>query len=107
MLLACVTLTPLPAKAQTMTLSREQCVEIALSDNPTIRIADMEVRRTDYSRRETLAALFPSIDFGASYQRSIELQTVKMNMGDTSQSLKMGSDNTWNLGFQADRKSVV
>ncbi len=101
MLLACVTLTPLPAKAQTMTLSREQCVEIALSDNPTIRIADMEVRRTDYSRRETLAALFPSIDFGASYQRSIELQTVKMNMGDTSQSLKMGSDNTWNLGFQA------
>lgn len=101
MLLACVTLTPLSAKAQTMTLSREQCVEIALSDNPTIRIADMEVRRMDYSRRETLAALFPSIDFGASYQRSIELQTVKMNMGDTSQSLKMGSDNTWNLGFQA------
>lgn len=82
-------------------LSREKCVEIALSDNPTIRVADMEVQRMDYSRRETLAALFPTIDFGASYQRSIELQTVKMNMGGGSQSLKMGTDNNWSLGFQA------
>lgn len=101
MLLGVAALMPLQASALAMTLSREQCVEIALSDNPTIRIADMEVRRMDYSRRETLASLFPSIDFSAGYQRSIELQTVKMNMGNTSQSLKMGSDNTWNLGFQA------
>lgn len=101
MLLGAAALMPLQAADLAMTLSREQCVEIALSDNPTIRIADMEVRRMDYSRRETLASLFPSIDFSAGYQRSIELQTVKMNMGNTSQSLKMGSDNTWNLGFQA------
>lgn len=82
-------------------LSREECVRIALETNPTIRVADMEVRRTDYSKRETLASLFPSIDFSGSYQRSIELQTMRMNMGGQSQSIKMGSDNAWNLGFTA------
>ncbi|MDE6553168.1 MAG: TolC family protein, partial [Muribaculaceae bacterium] len=41
----------------------------------------------------------PQIGFSLSYQRSIELQTIRMNMGGQSQKLKMGSDNTWNTGF--------
>lgn len=89
------------APAQELTLSREQCVEIALRDNPTVIIADMEVKKVDYAKKEVMASLFPSIDFSASYQRSIELQTIRMNMGGESQSLKMGSDNTWNMGFSA------
>ena len=91
----------LPALAETLTLSREQCLEIALRDNPTVRVADMEVKKVDYAKKETLAGVFPSIDFSASYQRSIELQTIRMNMGGESQKLKMGSDNTWNMGFSA------
>ncbi len=67
--------------ADPLVLSREQCVEIALRDNPTVRIADMEVKKYDYSKKEVLASLFPSIDFSAAYQRSIELQTIRMNMG--------------------------
>lgn len=86
---------------QTLTLSREQCIEIALQDNPTIKVADMEVKRMDYSKKETLAALFPQIDFNLAYQRSIELQTINMSMGGQSQSIKMGSDNSWNMGFSA------
>ena len=31
-----------------MILSRQQCLEIALRDNPTVKIADMEVTRVDY-----------------------------------------------------------
>jgi len=87
--------------AEQLTLSREQCVEIALRDNPTVIVADMEVKKVDYAKKEVIASLFPSIDFSASYQRSIELQTIRMNMGGESQSLKMGSDNTWNMGFSA------
>ncbi len=90
-----------PIAAETLSLSREECVEIALRDNPTVRIADMEVKKVNYAKKETLASVFPSIDFSASYQRSIELQTIRMNMGGQSQSLKMGSDNTWNMGFSA------
>ena len=80
-------------------ISREKCLEIALSQSPTIRIADMEVTRVNYAKKETIGNLLPQIGFSLSYQRSIELQTIRMNMGGESQKLKMGSDNTWNTGF--------
>lgn len=88
-------------KAETITLSRQRCIEIALQDNPTVKIADWEIKKVDYAKKETLASVFPSIDFTGAYQRSIELQTIRMDLGGESQSLKMGSDNTWNLGFSA------
>ena len=80
-------------------ISRQECIDIALSQSPTIKIADLEVKRVDYSKRETIGNLLPQIGFSLSYQRSIELQTIRMNMGGESQKLKMGSDNTWNTGF--------
>ncbi len=89
------------APADTLRLSRQQCIEIALQDNPTIRVADLEVKRMDYSKKEVVANLFPTIDFSAAYQRSIELQTLSMNMGGNSTKIKMGSDNMWNFGFSA------
>lgn len=92
---------PAPESAKQLVLSREECLRIALETNPTIRIADMEVKRMDWSKKETRASLWPSLDFSAAYQRSIELQTIRMNMGGQSTALKMGSDNTWNMGFTA------
>ena len=89
------------AMQDTLTLSRNKCVEIALSENPTIKVADLEVKRMVYARRETTGSLYPSIDFQAAYQRAIELQTISMNMGGQSQQFKMGTDNVWNLGFSA------
>ncbi len=99
------TLSPLSDK--TLVLSRKECIDIALRDNPTIRVADMEVQRVDYSKKEVLAQLFPTIDFSGVYQRSIELQTINMNMGGQSQSLKMGMDNTWNFGFTASMPLIA
>lgn len=90
-----------PADGKTVYLTREECVRIALSDNPTLKVAGMEIERADYSKKENRASLFPKVDFAAAYQRTIELQTVSMNMGGQSQSFKMGTDNNWNLGFSA------
>lgn len=105
--LSLLALSVLPAVANdTVRLSRNECVTIALQDNPTIRVADMEVKRMDYSKRETLANLFPNIDFSGAYQRTIKLQTVSMNMGGQSQQFKMGTDNNWNFGFSASMPLV-
>ena len=90
----------------TVRLSRNECVAIALQDNPTIRVADLEVKRMDYSKREVLANLFPNIDFSAAYQRTIKLQTISMNMGGQSQKFQMGTDNNWNMGFSASMPLV-
>ena len=89
----------LAGQSDSVRMSREECVEIALSQSPTVRIADMEVKRVNYAKRETVGNLLPQIGFSLAYQRSIELQTIRMNMGGDSQKLKMGSDNTWNTGF--------
>lgn len=90
-----------------LVLSREECLKIALSDNPTVKVADMEVTRADYSRRETLAGVFPTVDFNGAYQRTIKLQTMSMDFGGQSQTIKVGSDNTWNLGFNASMPLVA
>ncbi len=86
---------------QSLVLSRDECIMIALQSSPTIKVKDLEIKRLEYAKKETSSGLFPTIDFSAAYQRAIELQTIRMNMGGQSQSLKMGSDNTWNLGFNA------
>jgi outer membrane protein TolC len=87
--------------ADTLRLSREECISIALQESPTIQVANLEVKRMDYSKKETRASLFPSLDFSGAYQRAIDLQTVTMNMGGQTQQFKMGSDNVWNFGFTA------
>lgn len=43
----------------TLVLSLDECLRIALDESPTVKIADMEVTRTDYSRKETLANSCP------------------------------------------------
>ncbi len=88
-------------------LSLEECRQLALNDNPTVRVADMEVTRADYSRKEVLASLFPTIDFSGAYQRTIKLQTMRMDFGGQSQTIKVGSDNMWNFGFSAQLPIVA
>lgn len=109
-----------------MTLSLDQCIEIALDDNPTIKVADMEITRVDYSRKETMAQLFPTVNFGVNYNRMLAKQVAYMNMdafgdfgamggggaaegadeprsraGKADNGIKMGLDNSWSVGFNA------
>ncbi|MDE5868813.1 MAG: TolC family protein, partial [Muribaculaceae bacterium] len=65
----------------TLRLSRKKCVEIALQDNPTVKVADLEIKKMEYAKKEVKGSLLPSIDFSLAYQRSIELQSMSMNMG--------------------------
>ncbi len=113
------------AMAQTPpALTLDDCLRIALSENPTVKVADMEIERLDYSKKEVIGQLLPSIDFGANYNRMVAKQTMYMNMdafgggagGDSdnnpdaeaSQSrasgrgdggIKVGLDNSYSMGF--------
>lgn len=85
-----------PSFAQdTLKLTLQDALEIALSENLTVKVADMEIQRTEYAKKGTYASLFPQIDFSANYQASIKKQT--MYMGD--QSFQIGRDHTWTTGF--------
>ena len=71
-----------------MRLTLSEAVDLALSENPTIRVAELEVARYDYVKRQTWGALLPQITAGGSYTRSI----VKSEMRG---GLSFGADNTF------------
>lgn len=56
---------------QTLTLSLEQAIQIAIEDNPTIQIAGLEIERQDYVKKATSGNLLPQLSGSASYSRSL------------------------------------
>ena len=57
-------------------LSLDQCIRIALNDNPTVKVDSMEIERVDYARKETLGQLFPQITASGQYTRNLAIQTI-------------------------------
>lgn len=107
-------------------LGLDDCLRIALSESPTVKVADMDIVRVDYSRKETLGNILPTVAFGGTYSRMLAKQVAYMNLGDmpgmgggdsdASQTpdaeqrsssdkkdtgFKMGLDNSYQLGFSA------
>ena len=77
------------ADTSTVVLTLEDALRIALSENVTVKVADMEIQRTESARRGTYASLFPQINATGSYQRTIKKQIMYMG-GDDSGSGSSG-----------------
>ena len=43
-------------------ITLEQALEIALSENVSVKVADMEIERAGYAKKGAYASLFPQID---------------------------------------------
>ena len=92
-------------KAQdTLTVSLSKAIEIAMSKSPTIKVANKEIERVDYSKKEKFSALFPNISLGASYQRALKKQRMFFaipGMPSNPDGFEVGVDNTYNAGLSA------
>ena len=73
--------------AQPIELSLAKSLEIALSDNPTIKVADMEIERQDWVRKQSVGNLLPTVSVSGQYSYSI----VKQEM---AKGLSFGADNS-------------
>ncbi|MDE6872630.1 MAG: TolC family protein [Bacteroidales bacterium] len=110
-------------------ITLEQALQIALSENVSVKVADMEIERTGFAKKGTYASLFPQIDLSGNYQRTIKKQVMYMDFdmgsmgggasggeigGDTgavdgsassdagmSGGLEVGRWNTWSAGVTA------
>ena len=118
-------------------LSLDQCIRIALNENPTVKVDSMEIERVDYAKKEVLGRLLPEVNFSAQYTRNLALQTIYIDAGafggggsttptdDTgdditgsaagqaskkasgTQGMKMGRDNSHQAGFSATVPLIV
>lgn len=93
--------------SDTLRVSLDDCIRIALNENPTIRVAEMEITRVDYSKQETLGQLLPTVTFSGSYQRTLAKQTMYMDTEQGTAKFKVGRDNAWNTGFSASLPLVM
>ena len=105
-------------------ITLEQALQIALSENVSVKVADQEIQRSSYAKKGVYASLFPQIDLSGTYQRTIKKQVMYMDldmgavgggssdgdgagsgegftMPDTSEGLEVGRWNTWAAGLNA------
>ena len=65
-------------------ITLEQALEIALSENVSVKVADMEIKRAQYAKKGSYAALCPTIDASGAYQRTIKKQVMYMDFDMSS-----------------------
>ena len=88
----------------TLKISLKQAIEIGLSKSPTIKIADKQLERVDYSNKEKMAALYPNISASGSYQRALKKQRMFFSfpgMPANPDGIEVGQDNTFVGGLSA------
>lgn len=94
MLAACTLTYAQETTTPTMHLTLDKAIELALSENPTIKVAEQEIQLKEVSKKEAWQSLLPTVSLDGSINYTIK--AAEMKLGDNT--FKMGKDdsNTWN-----------
>lgn len=89
-ILCAVAAIPMVSVAQepTIDLTLEKAIEIALAENPTIRVADKEIELKKVADTEAWQTLLPTLSADLGLDHSIKVAAIKTAMGE----FKMGMD---------------
>lgn len=68
-------------QTDSLRIDLNRALEIALSENPTVKVADMEITKKQYAKKSAYGALMPQMDLIGQYQRAIKRQTVYFDEG--------------------------
>ena len=79
-------------------INLDKAIEIALSEAPTMRIADRSVDIKREYKKEQLVSLFPDVSLASNYNRTLLKQTMSMDMGGQTMNIKVGRDNSYSVG---------
>lgn len=74
-----------------------KAIEIALAETPTMRIANRDVQVKQLYKKEQIVSLFPDVSLAANYNRTLLKQTMAMDFGGQSMSIKVGKDNNYGV----------
>lgn len=93
-MLAIITLTHAQEALPVLNLTLDKAIELALNDNPTMKIAEQEITLKEVAKKEAWQNLLPTMSLDGSISYDVKVAEIKTSMG----SFKMGMDdaNTWN-----------
>lgn len=85
------------AKAE-LHITLDKAIELAISDNPTMKVAEKEIELKEVAKSEAWQNLLPTVSIDGTVTYNIKVAEMKTSMG----SFKMGNDdsNTWNGALQ-------
>ncbi len=98
--LACMLLALVAMNAQaqdTLRISLQEAIQIALSENPTIKVADQEIQLKKEANREVIWGLLPEVSLVGSFNHTIEKQSFAI-MGEV---MRVGTMNNASGGLTA------
>jgi len=81
------------AKSDSIPVTLQQAIEIALNESPTMRIADRTIETKKYYKKEQIVALFPNVTGAASYQRTLQKQKMVMDFMGQNMEIEVGTFN--------------
>lgn len=89
-MMLCVGLASLGVAEAQVQLTLNEAIEIALNDNPTVKVADLEIERYDYVYKQAASSLYPQIDASGQYALAIRRQ-------EMTEGFSFGGKNTFNV----------
>jgi outer membrane protein TolC len=66
-------------KKPPLELTLDGAIKIALSENPSVRVADLEVEKKKYAKKSSQSALYPQIEAVGQYSRTLKKQVMYMD----------------------------
>ncbi|MBR5106607.1 MAG: TolC family protein [Bacteroidales bacterium] len=93
------------SEAGKVVLTLEDALKIALSENTSVKVADMEIERQKYARKGSYAALFPQVS--ASGMFSYALKKQKVYFGSDKQDDGGGSSGGGMAGMMASLMNPI
>lgn len=89
------------AQQSKLTLSMDEAINLALEKNSELKIAKMEVDKSEQKLSEARSGLFPKLDLNAQYQRYINKPVIFLPPGSPfGTTLEIGSDNSYTAAAQ-------
>jgi len=85
-------MSPLRAQTDSVSMDMDKVLEVALSENTDIQVANMTIEIKKYAKKETITGLFPNISASASANFGVIIPEI--NFGGMP--VKMGKDFTYN-----------
>ena len=79
---------------EVLQLTLDEALKIALSDNPTIKVADQDIELKKVSAKEAWQSLLPTVDLNGTITYTIK--TATMNIGGNQVKMSNDASNSWN-----------